>query len=349
MAIVQQAAVLSDAGTPWGRASFRSPTGRAGTRCRPGSRCTAGSSARRRRRRRLDPSSSSTAPTERAARRDPTCPPKRSIVCAAPAANSASASGTARSCSGASCGPCRTASSSSRFPAPAFLQRLLAAVLLLLPAAGGLYLLGGVIVLVRAAGARRSLRELLPPGARTFRGRLVALFVLTVMVPLLAVTFFLRASITARSRQDTIAHARTGLETARRVLDDYLPSAPAARGRLGLIDDALLSWLANAVGFDLSVYSPEATLAATSRRDLYAAGLLPERCPGLELRGRRPRRSPGDDRRAHPRREALRGAHDGARRPSPACRESAAPSCSRSFCSRSNGRRRPKPRSSRPR
>ena len=163
-------------------------------------------------------------------------------------------------------------------PGPAFLQRLLAAVLLL-PAAGGLYLLGGVIVLVRAAGARRSLRDLLPPGARTFRGRLVALFVLTVMVPLLAVTFFLRASITARSRQDTIAHARTGLETARRVLDDYLPSAPAARGRLGLIDDALLSWLANAVGFDLSVYSPEATLAATSRRDLYAAGLLPERVP----------------------------------------------------------------------
>jgi len=163
-------------------------------------------------------------------------------------------------------------------PGPGFLQRLLTAVLLL-PAAGALYLLGGGIVLIRAAGARRSMRDLLPPGARTFRGRLVALFVLTVMVPLLAVTFFLRASITARSRQDTIAHARTGLETARRVLDDYLPSASAARGRLGLIDDALLSWLANAVGFDLSVYSPEAILAATSRRDLYAAGLLPERVP----------------------------------------------------------------------
>jgi signal transduction histidine kinase len=164
-------------------------------------------------------------------------------------------------------------------PGPEFLPRLLTAVLLL-PAAGALYLLGGLIVLVRTVGARRKLRGLLPPGARTFRGRLVALFVLSVMIPLLAVTFFLRDSITARSRQDTVAHASSGLETARRVLDDYLPSAAATRGRLGLIDDALLSWLANAVGFDLSVYSQEATLAATSRRDLYAAGLLPERVPG---------------------------------------------------------------------
>jgi C4-dicarboxylate-specific signal transduction histidine kinase len=164
-------------------------------------------------------------------------------------------------------------------PGPDFLPRLLTAVLLL-PAAGALYLLGGLIVLVRLAVARRRLRDVFPPGARTFRGRLVAMFVLTVMIPLVAITFFLRASITERSRQDTIAHARTGLGTARRVLDDYLPSAAATRGRLGLIDDALLAWLANAVGFDLSVYSPESTLAATSRRDLYAAGLLPERVPG---------------------------------------------------------------------
>jgi len=163
-------------------------------------------------------------------------------------------------------------------PGPGFLPRLLTAATLL-PAAAALYLLGGAIVLVRAVVARRSLRDLWPAGARTFRGRLVALFVLSVMIPLLAVTFFLRASIATRSRQDTLDHARTALETARRVLDDYLPSE-TARGRLGLLDDALLSWLANAVGFDLSVYSPDALLVASSRRDLYAAGLLPERVPG---------------------------------------------------------------------
>ncbi len=163
-------------------------------------------------------------------------------------------------------------------PGPDFLQRLLTAALLLAPAAA-LYLLGSLVVAARMLRERRNVAGLLPRGARTFRGRLVALFALSVMIPLLAVTFFLRASIAIRSRQDTLDHGRSALETARRVLDDYLPSA-AAIGRLGMLDDALLSWLANAVGYDLSIYSPEARLVATSRRDLYAAGLLPERVPG---------------------------------------------------------------------
>jgi signal transduction histidine kinase/HAMP domain-containing protein len=164
-------------------------------------------------------------------------------------------------------------------PGPDFLKRLLAAALLL-PVGAALYALGLLVVLWRILLSGRTLKALFPPGARTFRGRLLALFVLSVMIPLFSVTFFLRSSIETRSRQDTLAHARTALETTRRVLDDYLPTAAVARGRLGLLDDALLSWLANAVGYDLSVYGPDARLVATSRRDLYAAGLLPERVPG---------------------------------------------------------------------
>lgn len=167
-------------------------------------------------------------------------------------------------------------------PGPDFLRRLLTAALLL-PAAAALYVLGCLVALARFVLARRKPAEIFPPGMRTFRGRLVALFVLSVMLPLLAVTFFLRSSIESRSGQDTLDHARTALETARRVLDDYLPSVAAARGRLGLLDDSLLSWLANAVGFDLSVYSPDARLVASSRRDLYAAGLLPSRVPGASF------------------------------------------------------------------
>jgi nitrogen-specific signal transduction histidine kinase/HAMP domain-containing protein len=143
-----------------------------------------------------------------------------------------------------------------------------------------LYLVGALVVLWRLVVAGGPWTSLYPSSARSFRGRLVALFVLSVMVPLTAVTFYLRSSIATRSRQDTLDHGRTALETARRVLDDYLPTAEAALGRLGLIDDTLLSWLANAVGYDLSVYSPEARLVATSRRDLYAADLLPQRVPG---------------------------------------------------------------------
>ncbi len=164
-------------------------------------------------------------------------------------------------------------------PGPGFLERLLASTQLL-AAAAILYVLGALVVVWRHATRRRPPAELFPAAGRSFRGRLVGLFVLSVMVPLTAVTFFLRSSIATRTRQDTLDHGRTALETARRVLDDYLPTAEATLGRLGLVDDTLLSWLANAVGYDLSVYSPEARLVATSRRDLYAASLLPQRVPG---------------------------------------------------------------------
>jgi len=163
-------------------------------------------------------------------------------------------------------------------PGPDFLQRLLTAARLLPPAAA-VSLAGALVLMWRVLTSRRRIRDWIPRGSQTFRGRLIALFVLSVMIPLLAVTGYLRSSIRSRTGQDTLDHARTGLETAQRVLDDYLPSVESP-GRLNLLDDALVSWLANAVGYDLSIFSPEARLVATSRRDLYAAGLLPERVSG---------------------------------------------------------------------
>ncbi len=166
-------------------------------------------------------------------------------------------------------------------PGPDFFGRLLTAALLipgiaLLPAVAGLLLLWRIIA--TPAGERE---EILPRSTRTFRGRLVALFVLGVMIPLITITVFLRSSIVNRSEQDTVDHARIALDTAKRVLDDYLLSATGPRGRLLALDDVLLAWLANAVGYDLSVYAPDSTLVATSRRDLYAASLVPDRVPGF--------------------------------------------------------------------
>jgi signal transduction histidine kinase len=164
-------------------------------------------------------------------------------------------------------------------PGPDFLGRFLTAALLI-PGIVLLYGVMGALLLWRIAATRAAdRRRALPRIATTFRGRLVALFVVGVMVPLFAVTFFMRSTILTRSVQDTLDHARTGLDTARRVLDDYLPSASGGRGNIQALDDVLIGWLANSVGYDLSVYSPDSTLVATSRRDLYAAGLVPDRIP----------------------------------------------------------------------
>ncbi len=177
------------------------------------------------------------------------------------------------------CGELRPASPAGfelvAIPVPDFFGRLLTAALLL-PATVLVYAAGAFLRLLRKL-ARDPRAGILPPWARTFRGRLVALFALGVLVPLFAMSFFLRTQIRNRSQRETLDHARTALSTAQRVLDDYLPSAAAARGRLGLLDDALMAWLANAVGFDLSVYGPDGGLVATSRRDLYDSGLVPDR------------------------------------------------------------------------
>src|SRR5262249_53923808 len=92
-------------------------------------------------------------------------------------------------------------------PGPGVLERLPAAAL---------YCSGGRVAAGGPLRRGRPLAELPPPALRSFRGRLVALFVLTVMVPLTAVTFFLRSSIATRSRRDTLEHGRSALETARR-------------------------------------------------------------------------------------------------------------------------------------
>jgi signal transduction histidine kinase len=165
-------------------------------------------------------------------------------------------------------------------PGPDFLGRLLTAATVL-PALVMLALVALALLGWRLAASPAAERAaLVPASARTFRGRLVALFVVGVMIPLVTLTFFMRREIQTRSAENTLAHARTALETARRVLDDYMLSAAVGRDRLGLLDDALLAWVANAVGYDLSVYGRDARLLATSRHDLFSAGLLPDRVPG---------------------------------------------------------------------
>ena len=116
----------------------------------------------------------------------------------------------------------------------------------------------------------------------TFRGRITALFTALVLVPFLAATIYIRHTMAVRLRRETLAHAQTALETARTVLDDYLFAAGTSPGRRQLIDDDLLSWMGKIVGHDLSIYT-DGRLFSTSRRELFASGLLPERIDGGAL------------------------------------------------------------------
>jgi signal transduction histidine kinase len=142
----------------------------------------------------------------------------------------------------------------------------------------------GLLVLgaIWAAGRALSGRFRPSPTPRTFRGRVTALFTLLVLVPFVAVTIFIRQSLAARLRHETILHAQTALGTAKTVLDDYLFAAGTSPGRRQLLDDDLLAWMSKSVGHDLSIYV-DGRLYSTSRRELFASGLLPERIDGRSL------------------------------------------------------------------
>ena len=219
------------------RRRSRSRTGRTGTRCRRASRSTGGSSSGRRApasRRRDVPARRARhlRPRRREARRGPDALLR--------AARAAAPGGPRRPRPPATSreelwGEIRPISDGYRLvavPGPDFLGRLLTAALLhpghraCSSASARSCSSGASRRRRRRAGAERSAAV-----ATTFRGRLVALFVVGVMIPLLAVTFFLRSTILTRSAQDTLDHARTALDTARQVLDDYLPSASRRAGQ----------------------------------------------------------------------------------------------------------------------
>ena len=196
-------------------------------------------------------------------------------------------------------------------PGPDFLGRFLTAALLI-PGIVLLYVVAGLLLLWRIlATDPEQRRDALPRLARTFRGRLVALFVAGVMVPLVAVTFFLRSTILTHSEQDTLDHARTGLDTARRVLDDYLPSETGGRGNLRALDDAdrlarqlrRLRPLHLRAGFDSRGDLTPRPLRGRSR-----AGS----CSRRRLRDDRTRRRKPVRRLPDRLRRRFRGAHDGA-------------------------------------
>ncbi|MGH9441864.1 MAG: ATP-binding protein [Thermoanaerobaculia bacterium] len=170
-----------------------------------------------------------------------------------------------------------------RAPVPALesvLDRVLESFTAAIAAFAALLIAGGIwAAALLLSGRRRG--NFLP---RTFRGRITALFTLLVLVPFVAVTIFIRQSLAARLRRETVLHAQTALSTARTVLDDYLFAAGTSPGRRQLIDDDLLSWMSKIVGHDLSIYT-DGRLYSTSRRELFASGLLPERIEGKSLAG----------------------------------------------------------------
>jgi signal transduction histidine kinase/HAMP domain-containing protein len=137
------------------------------------------------------------------------------------------------------------------------------AVLLIL----GFRFLPGMIAALRRA-----------PATLDFRARTSLYVAGVVILPLIIFVIFVRAYVANRLEAEYFDRGQTALNSAQRVVEDYLASSSAVSPEQ-VLNDEVLAWLARVVGHDLHLYRGE-QLIASSRRDLFAAHIEAQRLPG---------------------------------------------------------------------
>jgi signal transduction histidine kinase/HAMP domain-containing protein len=136
-----------------------------------------------------------------------------------------------------------------------------------------------LLVVVAALAFRAGAAALVRPRMirLDFRSRTSIYLTAVVILPLIAFVLFVRAYLATRLETEYIDRGQTALNTAQRVIEDYIGSQQAEPE--SVLDDEIFSWLARVIGHDLHLYRNE-RLMASSRRDLFAAHVESERLPG---------------------------------------------------------------------
>jgi nitrogen fixation/metabolism regulation signal transduction histidine kinase len=134
-----------------------------------------------------------------------------------------------------------------------------------------------IALLIRHIGDIAAFLRHLPRNV-DFRTRTSIYLTAVVVVPLIIFVLFVRAYLSARIEQQYLDRGQTALNTAQRVIEDYLASSSSSRPEQ-VLNDEILTWLARAIGHDLHLYRDE-ELIASSRRDLFAAHVESDWLPG---------------------------------------------------------------------
>jgi signal transduction histidine kinase len=111
-----------------------------------------------------------------------------------------------------------------------------------------------------------------------FRTRTSLYLTAVVILPLVVFVLFVRAYLATRLESEYVDRGQTALNTAQRVIEDYLADSTTTRPEK-ILNDEVLTWLARVIGHDLHLYRDD-ELVASSRRDLFAAHIEARRLPG---------------------------------------------------------------------
>ena len=139
---------------------------------------------------------------------------------------------------------------------------------------------GLLALIVVLPGLRwRDLRLGLRRTWRSYSKRLLLVYALLLLVPLLLMNALVVRLLEERLQVEQQAAGRAALESAQQVLGEYILSLQPGFGIDAALDDELLIWLSSVVHHEVNLYW-RSNVYASSKPELFTAGLLPKRIPG---------------------------------------------------------------------
>ncbi|HKI06729.1 MAG TPA: ATP-binding protein [Thermoanaerobaculia bacterium] len=126
---------------------------------------------------------------------------------------------------------------------------------------------------------RAAFRDLLRRTVRSYSKRLMIVYTVLLLVPLVLLYFVLVRAMEERLRRDQRVAGEAALNSAQQVLGERLLTLPPGFGVDTIFGDRLLIDLSRIVRHEVNLYWGSA-VHSSSRHELFTAGLLPKRIPG---------------------------------------------------------------------
>jgi signal transduction histidine kinase len=115
--------------------------------------------------------------------------------------------------------------------------------------------------------------------ASSYPKKLMLVVVVLLVVPIGLLDLFLFQSFERRLQREQRTNGEAALRSAETILADYLPTLEPGFSIASAIDADLLAWLSRVVSHEVNLYW-RGNATASSRPELFAAGILPRRIPG---------------------------------------------------------------------
>jgi signal transduction histidine kinase len=126
---------------------------------------------------------------------------------------------------------------------------------------------------------RRDQRHRVVRWASSYPRRLMLTFALLLGVPLLLINVVIFRALEDRLQREQRANGEAALASVERIVAEYLPTLDPGFSIEATLDDELLEWLSRVSGHEVNLYW-RGFVYASSRPELFAAGILPRRIPG---------------------------------------------------------------------